>query len=154
MSETPTPRTVVWPADYYSGASRPPVLPQWATFGCGAVAVLILVLVFMGGAFFFEIMKFAIGMSVSEMKGLYAPDVSATAKKSLDAELDKMVKHLNAEEVTIVSLQPFLKSMREVTSDRKIDAKEAATLEAMVKKINAAAKPKPKSQPARSTPTG
>jgi hypothetical protein len=147
--ETPRKRSFVWPAEYYSSATPPAVLPQWAPFGCGIASVIILIVVFAGGAFlasggFLDLMDFAIGMSVSEMKGQYAPDVSATRKTSLEAEVKRMQKNMREEAISIVTMQPFLEKLREAGSDKKVTEKEAAELEAIAKKVNANAKPKRK----------
>jgi len=143
--ENPSKRTFQWPADYYSSATPKPVLPQWAPFGCGAAAVVVLILVFAGGAMlssdsFMDFMDFAIGMSVSEMKGQFAKDVSAAQKKTLDDEIEQMRKHLRDQKISIQTMQPFLQRLRDVTSDSKVTAEEAASLQAVARKINSGVK--------------
>lgn len=145
VTENPPKSAFRWPADYYSSATPNPVLPQWAPFGCGAASLLVLILVFTGGALmssgaFFDFMDFAIGMSVSEMKGQYAAEVTESQRKSLDAEIETMRKNLREQKVSMQNLQPFLQELRTVSSDRKVTSAEAATLEALVRKINAGAK--------------
>jgi hypothetical protein len=147
--EKPTERSFVWPAEYYSSATPPPVLPQWAPFGCGAASIIILIVVFAGRAFlasggFVDLMDFAIGMSVSEMKGQYAPDVPGARKASLEAEVKRMQQNMREEAISVVGMQPFLQKLREVSSDKKVTEKEAAELEAIAKKVNASARPKSK----------
>jgi hypothetical protein len=149
-SEKPAGRSSLWPADYYSLPTPAPVLPQWATFGCGAAATVILIIVFAGGAFlasggFMELMDFGIGITVSEMKGQYAPDVSAARKKSLEAEVARVRKNMRDETISLVGMQPFLDRLREASSDQKVTSQEAAGLEAVARKLNASAKPKKKS---------
>ena len=142
----PTPvRRFVWPSAYYSSAAPKAVLPPWAAYGCGGVAVLALVLVFAGGAYlstggFVDFMDLAVGMSVGEMKGLYAADVTADRKKSLDREIELMRKNLRDETISVQSLQPFLEMLRKTTGDNKVTATEAAKLEETAKKANATAK--------------
>ncbi|HEU4887034.1 MAG TPA: hypothetical protein VFV49_04045 [Thermoanaerobaculia bacterium] len=141
----PAKRTFRWPADYYSSATPKPVLPQWAPFGCGAAAVVVLILVFAGGAMlssggFTDFMDFAIGMSVTEMKGQFTADVSAVQKKSLDDEIKQMSKNLREQKISIQAMQPFLQRLRDVTSDSKVTATEAAALQAVARKINSGAK--------------
>ena len=143
--ENPSKRTFQWPADYYSSAAPKPVLPQWAPFGCGAAAVVVLILVFAGGALlssdrFMDFMDFAISMSVSEMKGQFAADVSAAQKKSLDDEIERLRKNLREQKISVQTMQPFLQSLREVTSDSKVTATEAASLQAVARKINSGVK--------------
>jgi hypothetical protein len=145
VPETTLPRRIVWPGDYYSSATPNPVLPSWATYGCGGLAALMIVLIFAGGAYlagggFSDFMDLAIGMSVSEAKGMYASDVSAGQKQSLDAEIATMRKNLREGALSVQRLQPFLDTMRKVTSDSKVTGAEAATLEETAKKANSAAK--------------
>lgn len=143
--ENPSKRAFQWPADYYSSATPKPVLPQWAPFGCGAAAVVVLILVFAGGALlssdrFLDFMDFAIGMSVSEMKGQFAAEVSAEQKKSLDDEIERMRKNLREQKISVQNMQPFLQSLRDVSADKKVTAEEAASLQAVARKINSAVK--------------
>jgi hypothetical protein len=149
VSENPSKRAFVRPADYYSSGAPKPVLPQWAPFGCGAAAVVVLILVFAGGAFlssggFTDFLDFAVSMSVSEMKGQYAADVPAAQKKSLDDEIVRLRKNLREHRISVPQLQPFLLKLRDVSSDKKVTGAEAGALETVARKINAGAKaPKP-----------
>lgn len=158
VTETPAKRPFVWPAEYYSSGSPKPVLPAWAPFGCGAAAVVVLLIVFVGGALvtsrgLADFMDFAVGMSVAEMKGQYASDVSAARKQSLDAEITLLRKNLGEEKITIPELQPFLELLRNVSSDKKVTAPEAANLEAAVRMINARAKRAAAAKPTRTDTT-
>jgi hypothetical protein len=137
-------RRFTWPADYYSGTTPKPVLPQWMPFGCGAAAVVVLVIVFAGGAFlssggFLEVMDFAIDMSASEMKGMYADDVSAAQKKSLDDAVVLLRKNMRDKKISIASMQPFLEALRNASGDRKVTVQEVAAMENIVRRINAKA---------------
>jgi heme exporter protein D len=145
VTENPPERRTQWPADYYSSGAPKPVLPRWAPFGCGAASVVVLILVFAGGALlssggFTSFMDLAIGMSVSEMKGQYAADVTAEQKKALDDEVKQLSRNLRAEKVSIQALQPFLIQLRDVSSDKKVTSAEVTTLQAVARKINSAAK--------------
>lgn len=138
-------RRFVLPADYYSSPTPEAVLPSWASYGCGALGVLVLIIVFAGGAWlsrggFADFMDFAIGMSVAEMKGMYAADVTDARKKALDGELERLRGNLRGEEIPVQSLQPFLDVLRKTTSDNKVTGVEAAAIEAAARKVNSAAK--------------
>ena len=151
VPETISERRFVWPCAYYSSAAPKAILPPWAAYGCGGVAVLVLVLVFAGGAYlstggFVDFMDLAVGMSVGEMKGMYAADVTADRKKSLDREIELMRKNLREETISVQSLQPFLEMLRKTTGDSKVNAAEAAKLEETAKKANATAKHRVKSR--------
>jgi hypothetical protein len=145
VAETPVKKTFMWPADYYSAPTPTPVLPQWATFGCGAASVVVLILVVAGGAILSsggltKLIDFATGMSISEMKGQYAADVTPEQKKVVAAELDLVLKNLREEKLSVAKLQPFLDKLRDVSSDKKVTSQEAAALEALARKINSGAK--------------
>ena len=145
VSENPSTHRFVWPADYYSGPVRSPILPQWAPFGCGAAAVVVLIIVFAGGAFlssggFVDLMDFVIGMTASEMKGHYAAEVPAAQRKSLDDEVVLLRKNLREEKVSVVQLQPFLERLQDASSDKKITTEEVALLGDVARRINARAK--------------
>jgi hypothetical protein len=144
-SENPSTRPFRWPADYYSAPAPTPVLPRWAPFGCGAAAVVVLILVFAGGAFlssggFLDFMDFVIGMSASEMKGYYAAEVSPAQRKSLDDEVVLMRKNMREQKISIAQMQPFLELLRNAGGDKKVTPQEAAAMESVVKRINARAK--------------
>jgi hypothetical protein len=133
------------PADYYSGPSPERVLPQWASFGCGAASALILVLVFAGGAYlahggFTELMDMVFSMTMGELRGMYTKDVTAPQKKSFDDEIETLRANMRNEKITVQSIQPLLKDIQKVSADKKVDAHEVGQLLAEAKKINARAK--------------
>lgn len=142
LPETEQRRRFQWPADYYSTATPAPVLPQWAALGCGVASVVILVLVFAGGAFlsrggFTDFMDMALGMSIGEMKGMYGDDVTPPQRESLDAAIESMRQSLREEKISVASLQPFMQEMQKAVSDEKVTASEAQALEATARRITA-----------------
>jgi hypothetical protein len=146
VPETPGPRRFLRPCDYYASPTPETAFPKGVTYGCAAASALVLILVFVGGAFlssggFGEVLDLALGMSLGEMRGLYAGEVTPARKKSLDAEVAKMRQNLRDERVSAAALQPFLEELREAISDRRVTAAEAEQLEERARKINAAAKP-------------
>ena len=153
-SENVSARPFRWPADYYSGPGPVAILPKWAPFGCGAAAVVVLILVFAGGAFlssggFFDFMDLVIGMSAAEMKGYYAVEVTPAQRKSLDDEVVLMRKNMREQKISIPQMQPFLELLRDASGDKKITPQESAAMESVVRRINARAKvPLPKGETA------
>ena len=140
LPETEQRRRFQWPADYYSSATPAPVLPSWAAFGCGAAAVVILLLVFAGGAWlsrggFTDFMDMALGMSVGEMRGMYADDVTPEQRKSLDAGIESMRVSLREEKISVAALQPFMQELQRAVDDKKITPAEAKTLEETSRRI-------------------
>ena len=129
-----------WPADYYASATPAPVLPSWAAFGCGAASIVVLILVFAGGAWlsrggFTDFMDIALGMSLGEMRGMYAADVTDDQKKALDASVEQMREALRSGQISVASLQPFMQAMQKAVADRKVTPAEAQTLEESAERI-------------------
>ena len=138
-------RRFLWPADYYSGPTPTPVLPRWAPYGCGGAAVLVLIIVFVGGAFlagggFVQLMDMVFGMTLGEMRGMYNPEVAAVQKTALENEIEALRKNLREEKISPASLDPVLQAMRRGTSDEKLTAAEVQEITAAAKKANAAKK--------------
>ena len=138
-------RRFPWPADYYSSPTPNAILPSWLTLGCGIAGALALLLIFIGGYVasrggMTQFMDFAIGMSITEMRGMYTPDVSAARKKSVDDEIARLRQNYRDGKVALPAIQPFLESIRDVTSDGKVTGAEAAKLEESTRKINTGAK--------------
>jgi hypothetical protein len=137
-------RRTQWPADYYSSATPLSKLPAWAIQGCGAASVLFILLVFAGGSWlagggFLDFMDMALGMSVAEMKGMYAADVPQPLKQSLDKEIETMRAHLREKRVALTRMKPFLDMLNRSISDRKVSTGEARELERIAKFVNASA---------------
>src|SRR5688572_26282178 len=141
VPETNEKRGFVWPADYYSSATPAPVLPRAVAYGCGAASLFVLLVIFAGGAFvsgsgLAGFMDMAIGMSLGEMRGMYAAEVTPARKTSLEAEIEKMREGLRNEKVSVVKLQPFLQNLQGAVADRKVTAQEAALLEETARNIS------------------
>ncbi|HEX2120134.1 MAG TPA: hypothetical protein VHL59_00700 [Thermoanaerobaculia bacterium] len=144
-SEIAAPRRVYRPADYYSSATPPPILPRWAPFGCGAASVVILIVVFAGGAFlagggFTDFMDLVFGMTMGEMRGMYAADVTDAQKKELEREIETLREHLRNERIAAGALDPVLQAMRRATADEKLARAEVEKIVAAARRINSAAK--------------
>jgi hypothetical protein len=135
------------PADYYSTPPPPRALPQWVSFGCGGASALIIVIVFAGGSYlarggFIDLMDMMFGMTMGEMRGMYAADVSAAQKADLEQQIKSMREHLRGHEISIAAIQPLLKTMQKATSDEKLHANEVGQIIAATRKVNSsAAKP-------------
>lgn len=133
------------PALYYSSPAPRRIFPRGVTYGCGAAALLALIIVFIGGALassgrLNELIDLTVGMSTGELKSMYAADVTPEQKKALDDEIAKMREKLRGGKVSIANMQPFLETLRTATSDRRVTAAEVASLESAARKISAAAK--------------
>lgn len=151
--QPPTPSGFRRPADYYSSPPGPRVLPAWVPMGCGGVSILIIAIVFGGGAWlagggFTEMMDMMFGMTMGEMRGMYQADVSAGQKEELEAGIKTMREHLRHERISVQSIQPLLQTMQKATRDEKLQANEVGQIISAVRKVNATAKaPSPKPPP-------
>ena len=131
------------PADYYSSGAPERVLPQWAPYGCGGAALLVLILVFAGGACLsrggiFQLMDFVFGTTMGEIRGMYAKDVTKEQKDVFEKEISAMRKELRAKAIRVERVSPLLETIRKVTADEKITRAEMDTLIAATRKVNAA----------------
>jgi ABC-type sugar transport system substrate-binding protein len=144
--ETVAPRRFAWPADYYSGPSPVAVLPRGVTFGCGAASIVVLILVFLGGAFmasggFVKMMDFTLGMSMGDVRGMYTADVTAAQKDELEKAIEDLRRGLSEGRVSVTQLQPVLETMRKGIADKKLNPHEVQSLAAAARKASAAKLP-------------
>lgn len=139
-------RRFAWPADYYSGPSPVAVLPRGVTFGCGAASIAALLLVFAGGAFMasgglVQLMDFTFGMSMADVRGMYAADVTSAQKKELEAAIEQLREGLRNGKVAVAQLQPVLETMRQGIKDKKLTPSEVQALTAAARKATASKLP-------------
>ncbi|MGZ8708880.1 MAG: hypothetical protein ACXW31_11220 [Thermoanaerobaculia bacterium] len=139
VPETIGERRFVWPAEYYSGPSRPAVLPRGVTFGCGAASVVMLILIFAGGAFMasgglVQLMDFTFGMSMADVRGMYTAEVTSAKKKELEDAIERLRGGLREGRVSVTQLQPVLETMRKGIGDKKLTPAEVDALTAAARK--------------------
>lgn len=133
--ETVPPRRFVWPSEYYSGPTPAAILPRGVTFGCGIASLLTLVVVFGGGIFLaqggiVDLMDMVFGMSMGDIRGMYAKDVTPAEKAELEASIEELRKGVRAQKVPVARLDPVLQTMRKAIADRKLDPPEVRELSA------------------------
>jgi hypothetical protein len=131
--ETNVERRFVWPAEYYSGPSPRAVLPRGVTFGCGAAAVVALLIVFGGGIFLArggmaDFMDLALGMSMGDLRGMYTAEVTPAQKAALDESIESLRKGLREGKVSVARLDPVFQNMRQAIADKKMTPREVETL--------------------------
>jgi hypothetical protein len=140
-------RPYLRPADYYSTATPQAILPLWARYGCGALSLFILILVFVGGAIFStgggltQFMDFAFGMTMGEVRGMYQPAVTDAQKKALEAEIETLREHLRTERISVASINPVLQTINRAIGDEKLQPAEVDAIIGAARKANASAKP-------------
>lgn len=133
--ETVAGRRFLWPADYYSGPAPRAVLPRGVTYGCGAVSLVALLLIFAGGVFMasgglVQFMDLALGMSMGEVRGMYTADVTPAQKKELETAMETLRKGIREEKISVAKLDPVLQSMRRGIADQKMQPSEVDTVTA------------------------
>lgn len=133
-AQTEPPRAFRWPADYYSTpvSDVRPIFPRWVALGCGTAAAVFLVVLFVGGAFVAphlpEIADMFLGTTLGELRGMYAPDVTAPEKARFEDEVKQLREEMRANKVSLQNVQPFLKSVASTMRDKKVTAQEVEQL--------------------------
>ncbi len=131
------------PADYYSQprteAER--IVPRWLTMGCGALALLILIVLFAGGAFvgsgragklvdlWFETLQ-------SELISQTDAQVTPAQKTNFVAELTTLRQQVKAQKIKGDALLPVIQSMLKATSDHRVTSAELTDLTQRIHAIN------------------
>lgn len=128
-----TPDRRQWPADYYASATPDPVLPRGVSYGCGALSVVVLLVVFLGGAYVSKeglgkVMDMGLGMSLGDMRRALAPEVTAEQKATLEREVEAMREQLRTNGIPAGKAQPFVQALDKAMRDDKITPAEVEQL--------------------------
>ncbi len=128
-----------WPADYYSSATPPPVLPRWASYGCGAAAVVVLVIVFAGGLYlsgggFGQLMDFTFGMTLGEMRAMYTPEVTQAQKDAMERAIETLRTNVREGKASPASMQPTLQAIQKAIKEETLTPAEVEAITAATKK--------------------
>ena len=139
------------PADYYSTPTgdAKPLFPRWVPYGCGTAAIVLLVLVFVGGVFaarggMGQLFDFMFGSMQGEIDKMFTKEVTPAQKAAFDNEMKTMRDAVRQNRLPIDRLQPLLRTMRDVTSDEHVTPAEADQLTKQMHEINTAPPPKKK----------
>ena len=135
----PIPNRRHWPADYYSSATPEPVLPRWASYGCGAAAVLVLIVVFAGGLYlsgggFAQLMDFTFGMTLGEMRGMYTAEVTPAQKDAMERAIETLRTNVREGKASAASMQPTLQAIQKATKDEKLTPAEVESITASTRR--------------------
>lgn len=128
-----------WPADYYASATPEPVLPRWASYGCGAAAVLVLVVLFAGGLYlnrggFAQLMDFTFGMTLGDMRGMYTPEVTQAQKDAMERAIETMRTNVREGKAPAASMQPTLQTIQKAIRDDKLTPDEVEAITAATRR--------------------
>ena len=120
------------------------------TFGCGAASIVALILLagtgfWMASGGIVDFMDLVFGMSMGEVRGMYASTVSSEEKKELEKAIEVLRGNLRSGKVPVAALDPVLQSMRKGIADKKMESSEVRALAAVARKASEPpAKPKPR----------
>ena len=149
-SSNPPPESLPFrrPADYYSTpiADVKPLFPRWVPFGCGTAAIVLLVIVFVGGMVaarggMGQLFDMMFGSMQGEIDKMFTKDVTPAQRAAFDGEMKTMRDTVRHNRLPIDRLQPLLKTMRDVTSDEHVTPAEADQLTKEMHAINTAPPP-------------
>jgi hypothetical protein len=130
------------PADYYSSPpSSRSTLPAWVTMGCGVAGLLAMVLMFAGANFVSssgagKFLSFMFTRLQGELGTMMTSEVSQEQRDELSFEMDRLIKGIERNDVSVVALQPLLRRMNEMVSDQKITPPETAELTTAIRRVN------------------
>lgn len=128
-------RTSPWPCAYYSAplSEVRPVLPGWVPYGCGGAAAIFMLLLLATGALLSGerikgLLDLVVGVTLGEMKPMYASDVTVPQTDEFEAEVKRMRDSLRAGTISVQNVQPFFQAMQKAVGDETVTADELEML--------------------------
>ena len=122
-----------------------PLFPRWVPYGCGTAAIVLLILVFLGGVFasrggMGDLLDLMFGSMQTEIDKMFTKEVPPAQRAAFDQEMKTMRDSVRHNRIAIERLQPLLRSLREITADNRITPAEAQQLTQEIHAINTAPK--------------
>ena len=133
-----TPPPFRLPAEYYASPERTPVFPRAVPFGCGAAAIVFVIVIFAFGAMADRFMPWLFGIMQSEIDGQFTSAVPAAQRAEFDAQFNELRARLESGRANLQRLQPFLEKMRNASMDEKITPQETKELIEALREANQA----------------
>lgn len=123
------------PADYYStpAADVKPIFPRWVPYGCGSLAIVVLIVVFLAGIFaarggMGQLFDFMFGSMQGEITKIFTKDVQPAQRAAFDREMKAMREAVRQNRVKIEKLQPLMRDIRDAISDERVTPAETDKL--------------------------
>jgi len=92
-----------------------------------------------------DLMDLVFGMSMGEVRGMYASTVTSDQKKELEDAVETLRGNLRGGKVPVAALDPVLQTMRKGIADKKMDPAEVQALAAAARKASQPpARPRPR----------
>jgi hypothetical protein len=112
------------------------------------VSAVLLLIAFAGGAVVMtvgvgKVFSTVIDTTHTEMKGMYARDVSKAKRARVDGAIDQVSRDLAADKVAYAKLEPLLTAIRDAMDDKKITNAEADRLLAKSDEVRKPSRPSP-----------
>jgi hypothetical protein len=133
------------PADYYCTpvAEKDRMFPRWVPLGCGTASLIILIVLFAGGAFVnsgggTRMFGWVFGRMQSELLAMCDKDVRPAQKTDFVAEMVTMEKRTEAGKVKSDDLLAVFRMIRDVAIDEHVTPAELDELTAKLRGINSA----------------
>jgi len=135
------------PADYYAAPliEVRPLFPRWVPVGCGTASLIVLILLFLGGALAGggrggALFAMLFGTMRGEIHGMFTKDVTPAQKAAFDAEIRLLQKNLDQGKISVDKLQPLLRAVREVSADQRVTPQETERLIVAAREVNRSSK--------------
>lgn len=148
--EVTTPHKTRLPADYYSAPASEvrPVFPRFIPFGCGAISLFILIVMFSAGAYVQggggdRVIDFAVRRAQQEISAIFTKDVTPSERAAFATEMETLRVNLHTHKVKMDQLQPALSIMRDALSDSAVTPAEIDSLTRQLHDINSGRVPHP-----------
>lgn len=137
-----SPLPFVRPAEYYARPDRIRLFPRWVPFGCGTLALIFLIVIFVAGAMVASggagsILDGAFGMLQSDVDGRLAKNVPPSQKAEFDAQMNALRAKARAGKVRFDTVQPLLREINDATNEKSITPEETQRLIEAVRNANA-----------------
>lgn len=146
MSEiTPEKAATRVPADYYCApvAEKDRMFPRWVPFGCGTAALIVLIVMFLGGAFVSQgggarAIHWFFGKMQAELLAMCDHDVQPAQKSEFAAEMSTLQERISSGKVKSDKLMSVFEAIRDDTADQSVSPSEIEQLTKKIHEINTA----------------
>ncbi len=110
-----------------------PLFPRWVPYGCGAAAIVVLIVVFVGGVFAVRggmgrLLDMMFGSMQTEIDKMFTKEVSAVQKTAFQREMKTIRDAVRTNRLRVDRLQPLLRTMRDATADGHVTPAETNEL--------------------------
>ena len=110
-----------------------PIFPRWVPYGCGSLAIVVLIVVFLAGIFaarggMGQLFDFMFGSMQGEITKIFTKDVQPAQRAAFDREMKAMREAVRQNRVKIDKLQPLMRDIRDAISDERVTPAETDKL--------------------------